>query len=255
MIKGYNLILSLILASTVSLSSCCTKHHYVAIKSRTIPVDSRWDERTDGVPETIVDGYKIEIDNIMSPVIGRSRVDMVVKRPENPLSNLIADVLRNSTIPYIGRSADLALINIGGLRANLNKGDITYGNIYEILPFENSLCILYLKGSDVKELMTNIVRVGGEGVSNVKLVADKDKNIVTALIGGQPIEEEQTYVVATVDYLAEGNDKMTALLKAEKKVCQSQATIRNLFLNYVDDLNRDGKEVSSAVEGRIELNQ
>lgn len=253
--KGYYLIHILVLATAISFSSCCTQHHYVAIKSKLIPVDGQWDQPSDGIPEKIVEEYKITIDSIMSPVVGKSSVDLVVNRPESPLSNLIADVLRNSTIPYTGQPADMALINIGGLRTTLNKGDITYGNIYEILPFENALCILYLKGNDLKELMENIVSVGGEGVSNVKLIADKDKNILTALIGGKPIEEEQTYAVATLDYLAEGNDKMSALLKAEKKICHPEATIRSIFLNCVSDLARDGKEVSSTVDGRIELNQ
>ena len=65
--------------------------------------------------------------------------------PESLLSNLIADVLREAAVEVLGKPADMGLINIGGIRNSLTEGDITTENIYEILPFENSLCVLTMK--------------------------------------------------------------------------------------------------------------
>lgn len=250
-----SLIGGMMLAGAFALSSCRSSQKITSVESRLIPIDNRWDYAPDSQAKALVESYKLTIDSIMRPVVGYSTVDMVVKRPECRLSNLIADVLRNSTMPYINRPADVALINIGGLRSNLNKGNITFGNIYEILPFENSLCILYLKGKHLKELANNIVWAGGEGVSNLRITANKEKQVLTAHIGGQPIDEEKVYTVATVDYLAEGNDKMAALLRAEKKECHPEATIRNIFLNYVCQQTKEGKKITAETEGRILLNQ
>lgn len=67
--------------------------------------------------------------------------------PESLLSNLVADVLKGAATQVLGKPADMGLMNMGGLRNILSEGEITCGNIYEILPFENSLCVVTLKGS------------------------------------------------------------------------------------------------------------
>ena len=236
-----------------SFLSCRSSQKISSIKGDMINISSQWDQVPDNKALTIVAPYKAKVDSIMSPIIGRSEMDMEAKRPESLLSNLIADILRNATIPHTGHPADLGIINIGGLRSSLNKGDITFGNIYEILPFQNTLCIVYIKGKNLKELMQNIVSVGGEGVSNLELIANKQE-IVSVSIGGKPIDDEKIYEVATVDYLAEGNDKMIALQKAERKEYIETETVRELFLNYVKALNAEGKGVTSRIEGRIQLN-
>lgn len=214
---------------------------------------AQWDQIPNEEALAVLAPYKHKVDSIMDPVIGRSAVDMTAARPESLLSNLVADVLRNSAIPYIGRPADIGIINIGGLRNSLNAGDITYRNIYEILPFENALCILTLKGKDVTDLMKSIVAVGGEGVSNVKIRTNKEMEILSLLIGGKPVVDEKQYIIATIDYLAEGNDKMTALLKATEKHSVPEATIRELFIEYIKSETAKGKAITSKMEGRITI--
>ena len=87
--------------------------------------------------------------------------------PESLLSNLVADVLRNAAGQVLGKPADMGLINMGGLRNVLTEGPITCENIYEILPFENSLCVLTMKGVYLKELFNNIAACHGQGVSGM----------------------------------------------------------------------------------------
>lgn len=187
----------------------------------------------------------------MTPVVGKSAMDMDSHRPESLLSNLIADVLRESASIYLNETADIAVINVGGLRNNLNKGDITYGDIYEILPFENALCLLEMKGDLVEELMKNIISVKGEGISNVRLTAKEDGTIINCTIGGEPLDLNRIYKVATVDFLAEGNDRLFAFKKAQSKRNMPEATIRTIFLNYVQQQAKMGKEVTAQIEGRI----
>ena len=165
-----------------------------------------------------------------------------------PLSNLIADVLREAAVEVLGKPADMGLINIGGIRNSLTEGDITTENIYEILPFENSLCVLTMKGSAMKHLFENIAVRLGEGVSGIQLEISKDGKLLQASIAGKPVEDDRDYTVATIDYLADGNDGMTAFLQADKRECPDRATLRGLFMKYVEKQTAAGKKVTSRME-------
>ena len=239
------------LAALLLLSSCHSSYQLAKVEGSKIEISSKWDAHPDEYAVNILAPYKAQIDSIMTPVVGKSAMDMKATRPESLLSNLVADVLRNAAEPYLGHPADVALTNVGGLRSSLSAGDITFSNIYEILPFENSLCIVTLKGSNLRMLMENIAGAGGEGVSNVRLEISKEGKLISAMVGGKEIDDERLYEVATVDYLAEGNDKMLAFLKGEKKICPEGVTIRDIFLSYVKKQTAAGKEITSALDGRI----
>ena len=75
----------------------------------------------------------------------------------------------------------MGLVNMGGLRNVLTEGAVTCGNIYEILPFENSLCVVTLKGVYLNHLFENIAARGGEGVSGVQLQITKDGKLAPGL--------------------------------------------------------------------------
>ena len=174
-------------------------------------------------------------------------VSMARFRPESPLSNLIADVLRQAAASVLGRPADVGLVNVGGIRNVLTAGNITTQNIYEILPFENSLCVLTLSGADLKELCANIAARGGEGVSGLNLVISADGRLLEARVGGQPVDEGRTYTVGTIDFLAEGNDGMQALTRASQRQCPEGATLRGLFMDYVERQTAAGRKIEARV--------
>lgn len=163
----------------------------------------------------------------------------------------MADVLRGAAVQVLGKPADMGLVNIGGLRNVLTEGPVTCGNIYEILPFENSLCVVTLKGTELNHLFENIAACGGEGVSGVQLHITKDGKLLRATVAGKPVVEDRMYTVATIDYLADGNDGMTALIRAEKRECPQGATLRSLFMDYVERQTAAGKKITSRMEGRI----
>lgn len=248
------LILSTIFlgAGLVGFSSCRSVKSITITGSRT-EMTAKWDSMSNEKAMALFAPYKAKVDSIMDPVIGTSAMDMTARRPESLLSNLIADVLRNSATPYTGHPADIAIINMGGLRNSLSAGDITYRNIYEILPFENALCILSLRGKDVKELMKDLIKGGGEGLSNVYMTVNKEMDIIDLKIGAEPVNDEQLYEIATVDYLAEGNDRMTTFKRAEKRLCVEKATIRDIFMEYVKSEAAQGRSLTSKMEGRITI--
>ena len=250
-----NLILLSGLFIGLGLSSCNGSASYVPtkIEGNKIAIDSSWDKAPNENAVNILSRYKLGVDSVMNEVVGFAPETLVKNRPESPLSNLVADVLRLAAKETLGKPADIGLVNMGGIRNILPAGDITVGTVFEILPFENSLCILEIKGVAVKELMKNIANVQGEGISNIELKSTASGEVLSAKVGGKLIEDEKMYTVATIDYLAEGNDGMTALMQSESRVCPEGATLRSLFMNYIKYQTAKGSKITAKIEGRMIL--
>ena len=246
-------IMGVAISSSLMLASCRAGYEVVSVEGYRISMDSVWDASPDMEAIALLAPYKADMDSVMNEVKGEAAVSMDRFRPESPLSNLIADVLRLSARDITGKTADMGLVNIGGIRNVLTQGPITTGDIYEILPFENSLCLLTLKGVDLRALMENIARRGGEGVSGVTMALNKEGKVLEAWVGGKPIADDQLYTIATIDYLAEGNDGMTALKRAQERICPEGATLRGLFMKYVEQQTKAGKKVTARTEGRISI--
>lgn len=216
-------------------------------KWKQLEVTSDLDKNPDSLALTIIAPYKASVDSVMSPVLGMSRVAMVPKRPESLLSNWAADVLVEGSTATGLPVADMGLVNIGGLRNNMPEGMVTCGDIILISPFENTLVVLEMKGKHMLELMRNIAAVGGEGVSSsVRMVISKDRKLISATINGEEISRKRTYTVATLDYLAEGNDKMFALKKARKRHDIGLKTREVLMESVIKH-----RIIDSKIEGRI----
>ena len=248
-----SLLLGMALAVCLLLAACRPAYEVTKVEGRLVAMDSTWDARPDSAAVALLLPYVNRVDSAMRHVLGQAAVSMEAGRPESLLSNLIADVLREAAAKTLGRPADMGLVNMGGLRSSLTRGDITLENVYEILPFENTLCVMTLKGRVLRQLFENIAVRRGEGVSGVKLVVSKDGRLLEASVDGQPVDDERTYTVATLDYLAEGNDGMYALRQAESSVCPPNATLRSLFIDYVERQAKQGKAVTARMEGRIVL--
>ena len=88
---------------------------------------------------------KAQVDSIANQVIGHSAIFMDIQRPQSLLSNYTSDLLCDKVSEYSKEKCDFAIMNIGGIRTSLNKGEITIGDIFNIFPFENSLCLIKLK--------------------------------------------------------------------------------------------------------------
>ena len=241
----------LLLSGLLTFASCRSEYQLAAVEGGRIEITSALDANPDAKAVAILAPYKAKVDSVMSPVIGKSALAMEGRRPESLLSNFAADVLRQAAGSYLGTPVEVAITNMGGLRNTLPAGPLTYGSIYEIFPFENSLCILKMDGKNLMELFTQIARLGGECLSGVQLTISKDLKLLDAKIGGKPIDMNRVYTVATIDYLAEGNDGMKAFLDASEKICPEGLTIRQLVVDHIKQLAAEGKAVSSAIEGRI----
>jgi 2',3'-cyclic-nucleotide 2'-phosphodiesterase (5'-nucleotidase family) len=229
-------------------SAYAQQYKVKSTKWKRLEVTSELDAKPDSQALAIIAPYKSSVDSVMSPVLGMSRVAMSAKRPESLLSNWAADVMVEGSTATGLPAADMGLVNIGGLRNNMPEGIVTYGDIILISPFENQLVVLEMKGKDMLKLMHNIAAVGGEGVSSsVRIVISKDRKLISATINGKKISRRRTYTVATLDYLAEGNDKMYALKNAKKRheigLKTREALIESVIKHRIIDSKMEGRIV------------
>lgn len=248
-------ILTASVSAVLLLSACGTGYRLSTIQRDRILIDSRYDANPDSAALAFVSPFKHQVDSIMAPVVGSTALPLASHRPESPLSNLLSDILVWGAKPY-GEHVDFAVYNIGGIRAAFAKGDVTYGDVVDVAPFENKICFLNLKGNQVQTLFEQIASTGGEGVSSaVRLVITKDGRLKSARINGKAVDADATYRIATLDYLSQGNDKLEAF-KAKTDVLSPQdyhSNVRFIIIDYFREQAAQGKKVSATNEGRITI--
>jgi 5'-nucleotidase len=130
---------------------------------------------------------------------------------ESPLGDFLADSLKDL------EKADVALLNPGGLRADLKPGPVTYGEVYEVLPFDNAIATLQLSADELRRLLNAAYgsRKGVFQVAGLKVTLsrcptpDRLKNVT--LETGKPLEQ-RTYRVVMPDFLARGGDGLGPVL-------------------------------------------
>lgn len=242
--------------SAMLMGTGCASHYELASVKRTrILVDSRYDAAPDAAAAKFMEPYKHRVDSVMGPVVGEVDHDMTAHRPESDLSNLLADIMVWGAKDY-HEKVDFGVYNMGGIRAALSKGKVTYGDVLDIAPFENKICFVTLTGAKVLELFSEMAHTGGEAVSHgVELVFTRDHKLKSARLNGKEIDPKASYRIATLDYLAQGNDKMEAFKSATNVVSpqESSNNTRFIIMNYFKEQTAQGKVVNAHKEGRIRV--
>ena len=242
--------------SAMLMGTGCASHYELASVKRTrILVDSRYDAAPDAAAAKFMEPYKHRVDSVMGPVVGEVDHDMTAHRPESDLSNLLADIMVWGATDY-HEKVDFGVYNMGGIRAALSKGKVTYGDVLDIAPFENRICFVTLTGAKVLELFSQMAHTGGEAVSHgVELVFTRDHKLKSARLNGKEIDPKASYRIATLDYLAQGNEKMEAFKSATNVVSpqESSNNTRFIIMNYFKEQTAQGKVVNAHKEGRIRV--
>lgn len=146
------------------------------------------------------------------------------------LSNLIADAFREIA------ETDLALMNQGGIRADLEAGPVTLADIHEVLPFENALVVVRVTGAQLLEIARSIRARGREGrgiiyTSGMVFVFGPGEE-VRVLIDGQPVEPERELTMALSDFLADGGDGHDLLAELER-IRELDGLVSSIFADYL----------------------
>jgi 5'-nucleotidase len=132
---------------------------------------------------------------------------------ESALGSFLADSLRKAA------NADVAFMNPGGIRADLKAGKVTYGDVYEVLPFDNYVSTVSMNAEQLESLVKTAygARKGVFQVSGLEINLGRCPTGVRlkafALPGGKPIDKKKKYVVAMPDFLARGGDGLSNVFK------------------------------------------
>ena len=239
----------------MTLASCHTAYEVASVSRSQILSDSAYDAHPDQKAAKYMKPYKQKVDSIMGPVVGVAARYLSVYRPESPLSNLLADIMVWAGEKY-GEKPDIGIYNIGGVRASIAKGEITYGDVVDVAPFENKICFITLSGENLLTLFGQIAHRGGEGVSHgVRLVITPDGKLVGASLNGHDIDPKRDYRIATIDYVAQGNDQMTAFKLGTNLVADDDPKNNSRFIirDYFLSQQAKGQIIDAKVEGRITI--
>ncbi|WP_232698820.1 bifunctional metallophosphatase/5'-nucleotidase [Brevibacillus daliensis] len=209
--------------------------------------------------EKLVTDVVNKVDSVMKVVIAKSDVPLdgdreKVRKQETNIGNFIADTMVAKTKTIKGYEADIAIVNSGGIRTQLNAGDITKKDLYTLLPFTNTLSVIDVTGKEVVTALENSVSKVEEGagrfaqISGMSFTYDPAKpageRVVEVKVAGQPIDPAKTYKLATLDFMAAGGDGYEMLKKDYFNTGFS-------LYDIVEEALLEQKTISPKVDGRI----
>lgn len=232
--KYYKIVFLLFLINFLSCKD--DKLSLKKIEGKQIPITDSLNTRAD--IEDFIKPYRIHVNAQLDSVLAYSTNTYSKKDGDlnTAIGNLFADVILEQANPVFklrtGNAIDMVLVNHGGIRSIISKGDITMRTAYELMPFENSIVVVGLKGSSINKLIDYLTTAKrAHPISGLSLVVDNDFKVKEALINGKAIEEDKTYYVATNDYLYNGGDSMTFFQPNEGLEILNYK-IRNALLDY-----------------------
>jgi 5'-nucleotidase len=172
---------------------------------------------------------------------------------ESPLGDFLADTLLSM------EKADVVLINSGGLRSDLPAGDLTYGHVYEVIPFDNTISTVTLSGEELQRLMSAAygARKGAFQIAGLKVTIDRcpgpSRLRSLTLSNGKPVDRKRRYRVVMPDFLARGGDGLGSVLATIPESRIDMGTSRELNLRdaLVAFWQERGRPLVAPASGRI----
>jgi len=221
----------------LSVSSCKTKNYNnYLVEGKKIEINKNYSSNES--IEAYIAPYRKHIDADLDSVISfcPETLDKSKGEWQTNIGNFMADACMELANPVFlkqqNKQIDIILLNSGGIRSIIPKGNITKRNAFEVMPFENSLIVVALKGSQIKALAEHIINEKKpHPLNGLKIVLNKDNEILKILYKEQPINNDLIYYVATSDYLSNGGDNMTFFLKNEGTF-DLNYKIRNVLIDY-----------------------
>ncbi len=188
--------------------------------------------------EAVIAPYKANLDKSMNEVLSYA-VNNYSKRDgdyNTAIGNLMADAVFELSNPIFksrtGYELDMVLLNHGGIRSILPKGNVTTKSAYSLMPFENSVVVVALKGSVLMEMTAYLKAFKrAHPISGLELVLNADNSYQKIRVNGKAIDPTKTYYVATNDYLYNGGDRMYFLKKSDT-LYDLNYKIRNVLIDY-----------------------
>lgn len=187
--------------------------------------------------ETVIKPYKEKVEKEMNTILSYTpkELNRTDGELESSLGNLMADMCYERANPVFnsrtGKNIDFTLLNYGGIRAGISKGEITYQHAFQLMPFENSLVVVELTSDKINELIDFLINEKKAHPLSKHINLVVSKNGYHLKINNVPIEKSKTYFVLTSDYLQNGGDNMN-FFKNPIAIHKLDYKVRNAIIDY-----------------------
>jgi len=238
---------TLLLFVALGLIACHKPAQVQSVATEAIAINASLDSIQDTAYIASLAPIKEGLEREMNVSLGYAPERLWVAQPECPMLNWSSDALWEAAKRVYPKRVDFAVVNIGGMRCEWQAGNVTRQCVFELMPFDNRLVVLTLKGSDVLDLCQSFADHGGQGVAGLRMKA-VDGRLAEVLIDGKAVCPDSLYTVATSDYLSGGADHMDALTRYVD-YWDSDLLIRDL---YLDAVNEQGT-ITAKIDGRMTI--
>ena len=195
---------------------------------------------------TIVKPYSDSVNKLMNVVIGYNETQLEKKRQGNTLGFFITDAYLEMAKQKVDPKVDAAFMNSGGIRLpEMSAGAITQGKIFELMPFDNLMVLLKLKGSLLKQYLDTLVANECVIESGIYMQIE-NKTVQKVMVGDKPLELNADYTIVHSDYVAMNSN----LLKNINRSTNGYL-LRDALLDYVKFINSQNKKVTVTNIDRI----
>ena len=233
----------------ILLMSCKQEMHLTRIEGKRIEINDSLSDNQD--IEAFIKPYREHVNNDLDSILAYS-VDTYTKNDgelNTAIGNFMADAVKEMANPIFktrtGKNIDIVMLNHGGIRAILSKGNITARTAFQIMPFENSVVVTGLKGTSVKEMVNYLQKAKrAHPISGMSIRLNSNFELLDAKVKGEVIDDNKTYYVATNDYLYNGGDNMNFFRQGDS-LYKLDYKIRNVLIDYFkkeDTLNLEADD-------------
>lgn len=242
--------------SAILLVAACKRHaHVTEVNVSAVELNPKSSQH-DSATHVIIGPYKMKLDAEMNAVVARTDAAMPKEKDkvETLLGNFVADVVldkaRANDPQRATAQVDMCLLNNGGLRSSLPKGNVTRGDIFSLMPFDNEIVIVTITGAKMEELLKFLAASGGLPAAGIKMGIRADRTPGKVFINGKPLELSRNYRIATSDYLSAGGDKM-AFFSSPVKIESTALKIRDALLEHCREKTANNQSIGSPLDGRL----
>ncbi len=225
-----------------------------SVKYNLIKLDKSFDSKANyPAMDAWLAPYKFKVDSVMNNVLGKSVLAM--GDGDNASQNWLCDAVLEMLPGISGvKNIDGVIMNKGGIRQPMPKGDVTEGLMGSMFPFDNRFLVVEVKGSDLLEALRVMATRGGDAVSKgfqVEYTGSNDNPTISkAKLNGKKINPNKTYLIGTIDYLANGGDDMDALGKGAR-VFIDTVPYGEHMKDYIKKLTKEGRVVDASDAPRM----
>jgi len=243
-LKKYNVFLKLfvIFLTLFFIFSCSPKNYNLTkIEGKQIPITEKGGQTPE--IENFIKPYRDHINKDLDSVLAYcpETLDKSTGKWQTTIGCLMADVcVQRGNLVFKKRenkTIDLCLLNHGGIRAILPKGNVTTRTAFEIMPFENNLVVIALKGQQIEDIAAYIIKEKKpQPLSGMTFTIAKNSTAKNIQVQGKPLDLNKIYYVATNDYLANGGDSMTFFAKGVQKF-DLNYKLRDVLIDYFKEVD------------------